>query len=447
MTQPAAPTKLFREEAKTGAIECPACGAPITLHGFGGVEQVACPYCGTILKPSSKPRADGDSEAARNLDIVLRAERQRQQSRLNLYERGEFDGHTWEIIGILWRQVVADGSVFPWQEFLLFNPYEGYRWLIYQMHDAVWSIGGPLLGAVEVQPGYQPRAIWAGETYKHFSTGNARVTYVEGEFPWRVMVGDVAQAHDYVCPPKMVSVEIEQNEFGADVNFTQMRPISPAEVWAAFKRTGEPPASYGIHPAEPNPYAHPFYLRAGIVLALVWLIVLIIYTSGRDNEVAFNAVLTPQQPVLTQEIELGDDGEYQTVEFELAASGMNNSWAYVDVMLVDVLTEEAVAAGLEVDAYSGVDGGESWSEGKNPSSVIVGGVRGGKYILQAQAQIDPSGDPADTLKLTIKRDVPLLRYIFLPLLFIAAFPLINLGRRMAFEGKRWSTSDHAPTSE
>jgi hypothetical protein len=40
-----------------------------------------------------------------------------------------------------------------------------------------------------------------------------------------------------------------------------------------------------------------------------------------------------------------------------------------------------------------------------------------------------------------------LRYVFVPLLFIAAFPLINLGRRMAFEGKRWASSDHAPTSE
>ena len=44
MNEPApAPTKLFREEAQTGAIECPACGAPITLRGFGGVQEVACP--------------------------------------------------------------------------------------------------------------------------------------------------------------------------------------------------------------------------------------------------------------------------------------------------------------------------------------------------------------------------------------------------------------------
>jgi hypothetical protein len=432
----AAPTKLFREEAKTGAIDCPACGAPITLHGFGGVEQVACVYCGTICKPED----DG------NLDIVQRAERQRQKSMLELYEHAELDDQTWEILGIAWRQVLADGRQFPWQEFLLFNPYEGYRWLIYQMHDGVWSLGGPLLGAVEVQPGMQPIAKWAGESYKHYTTGNARTTYVEGEFPWRVLVGDVAQAHDYVCPPKMISIEIERTEHGSDVNFTQMRPISAAEVWAAFKKPGQPPPSYGVHPAAPNPYATKFYALSGLVLGLVWLLAVILYTSGRENVVVFSTALSPQQ-LFTQEIEIGEPGKRQALELELTASGMSNSWAYTEVMLVDVETEEAIGVGLEVDAYSGVDAGESWSEGTNPRTVLVGDVRGGKYILQAQAQVDTAGDPADKLLLTIRRDVPVLRYVFLPLLFIALFPLINLGRRMAFEGKRWAASDHAPTSE
>ncbi len=435
MTQ-AAPPKLFREEAKTGAIDCPACGAPITLHGFGGVEQVACAYCGTICKPE----ADG------NLDILQRAERQRRQSMLALYERGEIDGITWEILGIAWRQVVVDGRAYPWQEFLLFNPYEGYRWLIYQMADGVWSFGGPLPGAVEVVAGVQPIARWAGESYKHFTTGDARTIYVEGEFPWRVLVGDVAQAHDYVCPPKMISVEVQHTLGGSDINFTQMRPIDSAEVWAAFEKTGNPPPTFGIHPAAPNPYETNFYRFAGVVLGLVWLLAVLVYTGGRDNALVWGGAIMPGQ-VLIQEIEIGEPGEHQTLEIELQANRMNNSWAYADVMLIDAETEEAIAVGIEVDAYSGVEGGESWSEGTNPRTVLVGNVRGGKYYLQAQAQIDTSGDPADSLRLAIKRDVPVLRYIFLPLALIVLFPLINLARRMAFEGKRWATSDHAPTSD
>lgn len=432
----AAPIKLFREEGKTGAIDCPACGAPITLHGFGGAEQIACAYCGTICKPE----ADG------NLDILQRASRQRLKSVLELYERAELDGHTWEIIGIVWRQVIADGRAFPWQEFLLFNPYEGYRWLIFQMNDGVWSIGEPLLGAVEVQPGLQPIAKWQGESYKHFTTGNARTTYVEGEFPWQVLVGDTAQAHDYVCPPKMISVEVQQTAQGADINFTQMRPIDAAEVWAAFKKAGTPPPTHGIHPAAPNPYVTKFYLVAGLVLGLIWLVAINLYIASRDNEVLFNTKLVPDQ-VVTQEITIGEPGERQALELELTAYGMDNSWAYAEVMLVDVETDEAIGVGLEVDAYSGVDGGESWSEGTNPRKVLVGDVRGGKYILQAQAKFDTAGNRADSLNLTVRRDVPVYRYVFLPLAFIILFPLINLARRMSFEGKRWASSDHAPSTD
>jgi hypothetical protein len=133
-----------------------------------------------------------------------------------------------------------------------------------------------------------------------------------------------------------------------------------------------------------------------------------------------------------------------TIELELLASGMNNSWAYAEIMLINPETEEATVIGVEADYYSGVDGGESWSEGSNPGSQTVGGVMGGKYLMQVNSQADVGGDPADTLKLTIREDVPLYRYVFFPLIFISLFPLINFIRRAAFEKKRWAESDHAP---
>jgi hypothetical protein len=432
----APPTKLFREEAKTGAIECPACGAPITLHSFGGLEQVACSYCGTVCKP----------EENGNLDIVQRAERQRRSSVLSLYQRGELDGITWEILGITWREVVADGVAYPWQEFLLFNPYEGYRWLIYNMSDGVWSFGGALPGAPEARGGHPPTVAYAGEVYKHFTGGTARTTYVEGEFPWQVLAGDTASTNDYIHPPKLISVEMQETEHGADLNFTQMRPMDAAEVWAAFKQPGDAPPTHGIHPAALNPHLTRFYWVAATALLAVWLLAMIVYVGARDREVVFRGTIKNGE-FITQQVEFGTDGKPTTLEFELRASGMNNSWAFAEILLVDVETEQATALGLEVSYYSGVDGGESWSEGNNTESQVVGGVDGGKYLLQVNPQFDQGGDPADSLELVIKHDVPLVRYMFLPLLVIIAFPAFNFARRAAFEAKRWATSDHATSSE
>ncbi|GEM_PF-1752578 len=447
------PPKLFREEAQIGAIECPACGAPITLKGFGSAQQVACAFCGTVCKPED----DG------SLDILQRAERQRRESILPLHKRGqlpktitgvhaepdresESGNVTWEIIGLSWREVVSEGVTYPWQEFLLFNPYEGYRWLIYSMSDSLWSYGGALPGAAKILPGMQPIAEYAGEHYKHFTSAVARTTYVEGEFPWQVMAGDTAQANDYVCPPKMISIEVQAtDDGGSDVNFTEMTEIDADLVWRAFAMSGAPPAPQGVHPAEVNPHKTKFYMVAAAVMMIAWIVVLVGYIGGREDAVVFSGKLAPGE-VMNHEVEFGTEGELSSLRFQLTGEGMGNSWAYAEVLLVDIDSEEALSVGLEVDAWSGVDQGESWSEGTNPKTVTTGGIEGGKYLLQISASADTSGDPADSLNLTITRDVPLWRYIFVPFFIIIAFPIINFVRRMAFETQRWSNSDHAETS-
>lgn len=433
--------KLFREEGKTGAIECPACGAPITLHSFGAIEQVACSYCGTVCAP----------ESGGSLDILQRAERERRASVIPLHTRGQIDGHTWEVIGITWREVVSEGVAYPWQEFLLFNPYQGYRWLIYSMSDGVWSFGGPLLGAAEIEEGSPPTATYCGQRYKHFSTGTARTTYVEGEFPWQVLADDVAQANDYVCPPKLISIEVQQTKHGSDLNFTQMRPIEADEVWSAFDMKSAslaglagPPPTQGIHPAAINPHGTKFYWIAGALLVVIWIASMIGYSVMRDDERVFKGQLKKGE-VLSQAIEFGKPGKLTNLEFELKAPGMKNSWASAEIMLIDD-KGEATALVLNVDSWSGVSGGESWSEGTNPRTETIGGVEGGKYQLQVSPQYPAKGAVASHLYLTITRDVPLTRYMLLPLIFIIAFPALNYARRASFETKRWSSSDHAPSS-
>mgnify|MGYP001168727655 CR=1 FL=1 len=440
MNQPAPPSKLFREEAKTGSVQCLACGAPITLRGFAGVEQVTCAFCGTAHQP----------EPEGPLHIIQQASRQRQPSALPLYQRGTLDiGGSgpveWEIVGLTWREMAKDGTRYPWQEFLLFNPYQGFRWLIYSMSDGVWSVGGPLPGAAKMVANVWPSVEYKGESYKHHTSGVARTTYVEGEFPWQVFAGDNVSTNDYVCPPKQISIEMQRTKQGADLNFTQMWPIRAAEVWAAFRMTGSPPAERGLHPAAPNPAAGNtrFYLLSAAALIIVWVLATIVYSGARTNKSVWKGNLAPDN-VVSEEITIGEPGKPTTLELELQASGMNNSWAYAEVLLVNPETEEATVIGVEAEYYSGVDGGESWSEGANPGHQTIGGIVGGKYLMQINSQIDPGGDPADMLTLSIREDVPLYRYVLVPLIFISLFPLANLIRRAAFEKKRWAESDHAP---
>ena len=441
---PSAPRKLFREEAQTGATNCLACGGPIELRGFGAVEQVSCPYCGTELTP----------EDSGELAIVQRAERARRQSALPLHARGTIDGHDFEIIGIMWRECRVDGVVYPWQEFLLHNPYVGYRYLMFTMTDGSWAIGEVLGGAPRLETGFGHRKVTFEKTkYKHFQTSVASVSYVEGEFPWQVRVGDQAVAHDFIEPPFCMSIEEASSEDGQDVNFTKMRHIEGAEVWSAFKLQGNPPKTSGVAMLQPNPYkkgrAVTWILLA--VMLVAWLVAAITYVDGRSNTVVFNENGVRTLDPITEEVQIGSEG-ITTLEFEFRAGGLSNAWAYAEVMLISQESEEAIGFGATAEEWHGVSGGESWNEGNQSPTVTLGKVPAGKYLLQIKPSAGQQGAQANTppaglsLSYTLKQNVVLARYIVLPFFIILGFPIFFwlLGR--IFEGRRWANSDYVTTS-
>ncbi|MCA9720158.1 MAG: DUF4178 domain-containing protein [Myxococcales bacterium] len=385
----APPPKLFREPAKTDSLRCPSCGGAIQLKSFGQREQVTCAHCGSTLGPD-------DSGA---LELLQRAARERRESALPLYARGTLDGGEWEIIGIVWRECPGEfGVSYPWQEFLLFNPYAGYRWLIFSMTDAHWSLGQALPGAPRIGRDDESdwgsslnRAEYEGEVYRHFQRSQARVTYVEGEFPWQVREGDEAEINDYIAPPRGISIERTRGESGEDLQFTRARHVDVAEVWAAFSPGGAPPKPTGIGMLEPNPW--PATVRATWIsfaaLMVLWLAVAIAYGSGRERK-HLKTFTARAHETVSEQLTIGQEGERTSLQLALSSRSLDNSWAYAEVMLVNLETEQAFALGAEISAYSG----PGWSEIDDNGVMRVNGVPGGDYLLQVSFQASepkPSG--------------------------------------------------------
>ena len=344
-----------------------------------------------------------------------------------------------------------DGITYPWQEFLLFNPYEGFRWLIYSMSDGHWAFGGALDGAPQPNVGIGHRSLrFKGDTFKHFQSSPAITTYVEGEFTWRVEVGDTANAEEFILPPRSLSIETSSGPGGAEINFTEFRYIGADEVWKAFGLQGSPPSTSGVAPSQPNPHrAHRlFYGLSFLVLFGLWIAATVLYTGGRSPTKVIDESSLPIGEVYTTEIELGEPGSSGTVQLEFGVQPLSNGWAYADVVLVNQETEEALNFGAEVDNWNGVADGEAYNEGTNPRRVSLGGVEGGKYLMQVTTQVDPkTPTPPQTMRLKVTRDIPLYRYVFLPLLAIILFPLLNLILGAVFEGRRWQNSDYASEFE
>src|SRR5438270_10338 len=104
---------------KAKSLSCPNCGAAVELRGFAHTLTAVCPNCLSVLDTASP-----------ELQVLQTFQgKQRVQPKLPLGSRGSLNGTLYEVIGFQQREVVSDGDVFCWDEYLLFNPYKGFRYL------------------------------------------------------------------------------------------------------------------------------------------------------------------------------------------------------------------------------------------------------------------------------------------------------------------------------
>jgi hypothetical protein len=184
---------------KTRALNCPNCGAALELRGFGHTLTVVCPSCLTAL--------DASSPEIKILGQIQEA--QRRDLKIPLGTRGKFGNVEWEVIGFQTRAIVFEQD--SWDEYLIFNPYKGFRYLTeYQGH---WNFVTPL----EPMPARlallgRPGVSFEGVKFRHFSGCEAATSFVLGEFPWRVAVGEKVICDDFVHPPWILSSETTEHE-------------------------------------------------------------------------------------------------------------------------------------------------------------------------------------------------------------------------------------------
>jgi len=416
------------------ALNCSSCGAPLTVRAFQHTLSVVCGNCLSVLDAKDP-----------NLTVLQRfQERQRVVPLIPMGTRGKVRGDPYEVVGFQVRTITVDGEQYSWSEYLLFNPYKGFRYLTeYQGH---WNDVVTLRNVPEVDTGGQrPRAKLLGETYNQFQTAEAETTFVLGEFPWQVRVGDRAMVMDFISPPRILSRETT----GSETVWSLGEYMTGAQVWQAFQLPDRPPAARGVFANQPSPYTGKvggIWALWGILTLLLVLVGLLAYTfTGREEVFRHSFSFSPRT---------GGEASFVTDVFELkgrpssvevgVSTDLSNNWAYFQCALINADTGQAFDFGREVSHYFGRDSDGAWREGGPSDSATVPAVPAGRYYLRVEPEMD-SGGAAMRYEVLVRRDVPALSFLFIAAGLLLIPPIFTTVRAVVFTQRRWAESDHAST--
>ena len=335
------------------SLNCPGCGASLTVRSFGNAVTIICESCHSVLDAQdSKLRILQQFHAATSEDPPL----------IPLGSRGAIRGALYEVIGFQRRTIQVEEIWYSWHEYVLFNPTKGHRYLT--EYDGHWNDISVLRALPDVSPGGATLQ-YLGETYRSFQTADAATAFVLGEFPWQVRVGEVVRFSDYISPPRVISSE----GTGKEISWSIGEYIAGRDIWKGFKLPGEPPAPIGIYENQPSPLSasvKSVWSLAGIFLILLLSLGVGVYWMESDEQIfeqtfEFNTSAGGETSFVTDLFQL--KGRTSDVELTTNA-GVDNDWIYLNYALIDQDTGHAYNFGREIAYYHGYDSDGSWSEGQ-----------------------------------------------------------------------------------
>ncbi|HEX8843357.1 MAG TPA: DUF4178 domain-containing protein [Pyrinomonadaceae bacterium] len=456
MAEARAPERVARRTT-AAHLNCPNCGGPLELRAPDRTERVTCPNCSSLLDVNQG-----------QLKFLNALKPGAWQPLIPIGAVGEFENQKLTVLGFVVRSVEFDGVTYFWQEYLLYNPQVGFRWLVDS--DDHWNYVQPVPPGEVRENG--DSVTFRGKTFQLFQDTTARTEYVIGEFYWKVSVGEEVRAIDYINPPEMLSVEISNplpkevySRLGStpiywsykekgkaapeagEINCSFGTYLRVAEVEKIFGVTGLPRPSM-VAPNQPNPYKGISKTWIAILaLTLLVGIALAIYGSISRKQV-FNQSYQMQplpnedgtQVIFSEPFQLSGNKNIHVT----GNAPVSNAWLYVEGDLINEETGLVQPFTLPIEQYSGVEDGESWSEGGSQEEVYLSAVPAGTYTLRLEAQWEKWQQKPPPLSIQIEQGVPRFTPLFIALGLISIWPVIVIFLSVKFEGRRWGDSVYGP---
>lgn len=420
---------------QTTSVQCPNCAGTVVIRAPGLTMSATCGSCGSLIDTSMP-----------DLTLIRRAAAaQTRTPKIPIGRRGMLSGVNYEVIGF--QHVKDDTS--GWYEYLLFNPWQGFVWLV--NYGGHWSFVRRLFEQPALDQAVSNQsatyATFKNEHYRLFAEGRVTTDFVIGEFYWKVKIGMTTRVSDFISPPLILSRERYPNL--EEETWSQGEYVDHEVIQKAFNLEQHLSEPTGIYLNQPNRFLHKARELGWLVpLLIVTLLAIQIASTMRaahkpvfSGDFMYQGGATNQSSV-SEPFEI--PGGSQALQYTVQAP-VDNAWLELDIDLVNADTHQVVANHVqEVAYYHGSDSDGYWSEGHRTSSEVVPAVPSGKYYLALDASADPSVQ-STSFKVTVVRDVIIWSNFWIALGVLLLYPVYVWIRSWMFERARWMESDFTPS--
>ncbi len=350
------------------SINCTSCGAGLDVLGGGRVVVQVCPYCGSELD------AQDNYRTLRQFKGMKRPE-----TPFEIGQGGNLFGVEFTIIGLVEHTEHWGGLAYTWVDHQLFSPTHGYAWLTLESGHLVFTrrYRGPgWISERWVETADHPPTVTNEYgRFRYYETVTSSITHVEGEFTWAPKLGEKTTTISAMSESAMLGFSTTGTE--RETYRSVYLPKEDVEAAFGVKLNLKPRR---VHPLQPF-VAGPIYgfLRStAFMFAVVCLLMAMVFNM-RDGRTVLRNFSTDwrQLPV---EIPIALEADSQLTRISLSGD-VRNSWAFLDLELLDPQGKPVFQAGRTIEYYAGRDADGSWSEGSKFASLTFRPEQTGEYIL------------------------------------------------------------------
>jgi len=205
-------------------VTCPSCGASLTVT-LASTQSIVCSQCSAVVDVSQGVGGElqhyAQEQAVREPQIPL-------GSTAN-FAFGTKQPLPWQVVGYVERCEVpedADDEQVFWREYLLYHRAEGFVFLV-DAEDG-WSWTKTITG-VPARDGDGVR--YEGARYRKLYSYSAKITYVLGEFYWRLQRDERTFNTDYLGPG---GKRLNREQTGSEVVWSAGESLNADTVAKAF---------------------------------------------------------------------------------------------------------------------------------------------------------------------------------------------------------------------